>query len=67
MNKARRHELKMLKYKKRMSLIKVEEGVKTNFYAYRSTSTPCSSYFYRDEKYRDRDRRNNKKIDDDCL
>ena len=50
MNKARRHELKMLKYKKRLtnlSLISVEG----KFFAFRSHGKPCSCIFCKNPKY----------------
>jgi hypothetical protein len=41
MNKARRHELKMLHFKRRMKKMRrISPG--GNYYAYRSHSTPCS-------------------------
>jgi hypothetical protein len=45
MNKARRHELKMLKYKKRMKKFKkpfLREDGEWDTFAYRSHSCPCS-------------------------
>ena len=45
MNKARRHELKMLKYKKRMRKFRrpfLREDGQWNTFAYRSHSCPCS-------------------------
>jgi hypothetical protein len=41
MNKARRHELKMLKYKKRLNQLRLKDG-EGKFYAYRSHGAPCS-------------------------
>ena len=41
MNKARRHELKMLKYKKRLKNYCLKEG-EGKFYAFRSHGAPCS-------------------------
>lgn len=41
MNKGRRHELKMLKYKKRLKQLGLKEG-EGKFYAYRSHGAPCS-------------------------
>jgi len=53
MNKARRHEIKMLKYKKRIS--RVYPGLRTdpeaNLYAYRSHGSPCSCYICSNQKY----------------
>ena len=42
MNKARRHELKMLKYKRRLMIYKITPGKEGNFYAFRSHGSPCS-------------------------
>lgn len=47
MNKARRHELKMLKYKKRMSKYKrpfLRVDGQWNTFAYRSHGSPCSCF-----------------------
>lgn len=41
MNKGRRHELKMLKHKKRLKNYRLE-GETGNFYAFRSHGKPCS-------------------------
>lgn len=41
MDKARRHELKMLKYKKRVNQLGLNNA-NGNFYAYRSHGAPCS-------------------------
>ena len=50
MDKARRHELKMLHYKKRMKKMRqvYPDG---NYFAYRSHSTPCSCGCCRGDKY----------------
>jgi len=50
MNKARRHELKMLHYKKRMKKMRhvYPDG---NYFAYRSHSTPCSCGCCRGDRY----------------
>lgn len=55
MNKARRHELKMLHYKRRLKkhCLKGKEG---KFYAFRSHGKPCSCSFCADKKYRSKDR-----------
>jgi hypothetical protein len=51
MNKARRHELKMLKYKRRLKIygFKTETMLnpdsQTNLYAFRSHGKPCSCMF----------------------
>lgn len=53
MNKHRRHELKMLKYKKRLKLYGLKEGEeKANLTAFRSHGKPCSCYLCRNPKYR---------------
>lgn len=41
MNKHRRHELKMLKYKRRLKNLRIVDGT-GNYYAYRSHGKPCS-------------------------
>jgi hypothetical protein len=51
MNKARRHELKMLKYKKRLKQLGFKESAKSNLFAYRSHGTPCSCYMCSPYKY----------------
>jgi len=62
MNKARRHELKILKYKKRLKLIKAPKecvknpkatvnGVPHNYTAYRSHGAPCSCSVCSHQKY----------------
>lgn len=51
MNKARRHELKMLKYKKRLKQLRLKEGVNKNYFAYRSHSCPCSCFMCSHSKY----------------
>lgn len=50
MNKARRHELKMLKFKKRLKLYGLV-GSTGNLYAFRSHGKPCSCSICRNEKY----------------
>lgn len=40
-NKGRRHELKMLKYKKRLAKYGLKEGPNCNFYAFRSHGAPA--------------------------
>lgn len=50
MNKARRHELKMLKYKKRLKNLGLKDG-EGKFYCYRSTGQPCSCLGCAGEKY----------------
>jgi len=51
MNKRRRFELKMLKFKKRLKqlCLKDKEGA---FYAYRSHGSPCSCYMCSPYKYK---------------
>ncbi len=46
MNKLRRHELKMLHYKRRLRnyRIKVRTDISQNLYAFRSHGKPCSCY-----------------------
>jgi len=57
MNKRRRYELKMLKYKKRLKQLGLKEAQpNSNFTAYRSHGSPCSCWYCRDKKYRDNDR-----------
>ena len=51
MDKARRHEIKMLKYKKRLKNRKIYDETKSNFYILRSTASPCSCYACSGEKY----------------
>lgn len=64
MNKKRRHELKMLKYRKRLKQLGLKETQpNANFTAYRSHGSPCSCWYCRGKKYRDNDRqRENYKI-----
>lgn len=61
MNKARRHELKMLHYRKRLKKYGLKENECKNF-AFRSHGSPCSCYLCRGEKYRDTLRQKNKKV-----
>lgn len=42
MNKHRRHEIKMLKYKKRLKNFGIKDDTKGNYYAFRSHGAPCS-------------------------
>jgi len=51
MNKGRRHELKMLKYKKRLKQLSLTESPNANLYAYRSHGQPCSCYMCSGLKY----------------
>ncbi len=50
MNKHRRHELKMLKYKKRLHNLNLKEG-EGKFYSYRSHGAPCSCFMCSHSKY----------------
>lgn len=64
MNKARRNELKMLKFKKRLK----KWGLKgnepnSNFHAFRSHGAPCSCSLCSPYKYRKDDRHKQGKID----
>lgn len=63
MNKARRHELKMLHYRKRMRRLQINGN--GNFYSYRSHGSPCSCGICRNLKYRDTLRKENKIIEFD--
>jgi hypothetical protein len=51
MDKARRHELKMLKFKKRLKQLGLSSG-KGNLYSFRSHGKPCSCWLCRNEKYK---------------
>ncbi len=51
MNKARRHELKMLKYKKRLKQLGLKQEPNCNYFAYRSHGQPCSCYMCSPNKY----------------
>lgn len=50
-NKGRRHELKMLKYKKRINQLSIDE-TKGKFYGYRSHGQPCSCYMCSPTKFK---------------
>jgi hypothetical protein len=52
MNKARRHELKMLKYKKRLKQLGLKESPTSNLFAYRSHGAPCSCGICSYNKYK---------------
>ena len=56
MNKARRHELKMLKFKKRLKQLNLT-GKKGKFHSYRSHGAPCSCSVCSPYKY-DREKEN---------
>lgn len=61
MNKARRHELKMLKYKKRINILAAKsksikaylngDSINVNCYALRTTGKPCSCEMCSPYKY----------------
>lgn len=51
MNKHRRHEVKMLHYKRRLRNLKLKDG-EGDFTAFRSHGQPCSCSVCRDEKYK---------------
>ena len=57
MDKARRHEIKMLKYNKRLKNLSLKDG-EGNYYSYRSHGKPCSCSICRNKKY---SRKNNLK------
>jgi hypothetical protein len=50
-NKARRHELKMLHYKKRLNKYCIKEDGIRKLYAFRSHGKPCSCWMCSPEKY----------------
>jgi len=52
MNKGRRHELKMLKYKRRLKLYGLKEAPNANLHAFRSHGAPCSCWACKGEKYK---------------
>lgn len=58
MNKARRHELKMLKYKRRLLNLNIKDDTKGKFFAYRSHGSPCSCYMCQGGRGKYRDKRN---------
>ena len=61
MNKARRHELKMLKYKQRLKKYRIKDDSKGKFFSFRSHGKPCSCYACQqvEEKYnRAKEKRN---------
>lgn len=51
MNKARRHELKMLRYKRRLKALRLKEGPGKNLFAFRSHGAPCSCRMCSYKKY----------------
>lgn len=51
MDKARRHQLKMLKFKKRLKQLGLL-GVDGNFNSFRSHGKPCSCFLCKNEKYK---------------
>lgn len=52
MDKGRRHEIKMLKYKRRLKLYRLKEAPNANLYAFRSHSAPCSCWCCKSPKYK---------------
>jgi hypothetical protein len=54
-NKGRRHELKMLHYKRRLKNYRISkeqaDNPKNNFFAFRSHGKPCSCWCCRRPKY----------------
>ncbi len=63
MNKYRRHELKILKYKKRLKQLNLDPNeLNANFNSYRSHGKPCSCNLCRDEKFRNTSRKQLKLI-----
>jgi hypothetical protein len=50
MNKGRRHEVKMLRYKKRLDNLGLKEG-EGKFFSFRSHGKPCSCFACRNQKY----------------
>ena len=63
MNKGRRHELKMLHYRKRLKKLRIKESPTSNLTAFRSHGKPCSCCICRGLKYRDNNRAKNKRVD----
>jgi hypothetical protein len=53
MNKARRHELKILKYKKRLKNYRIVEDGISKLTSFRSHGKPCSCWLCRDAKFRE--------------
>lgn len=53
-NKARRHELKMLHYRKRLKKYCIKDDGTGNLYAFRSHGKPCSCWMCKSAKYRDK-------------
>lgn len=60
MNKARRQELKILKFKKRIKQLGLDiNNLKGDYNTFKSSGTPCSCGICQDKKYRDgRNRKN---------
>lgn len=52
MNKHRRHELKMLKYKKRLRNLRIKEKEGGNYFSFRSHGSPCSCEICSHDKYK---------------
>ncbi len=59
MNKGKRNEIANLKYKKRLKIYNLKEGN----YILKSHGVICSCFMCKDEKYRDKNRQKNKKIE----
>jgi hypothetical protein len=51
MNKGRRHQLKMLKLKKRLQNYGAKPGDTGNFHAFRTTGKPCSCHLCSPYRY----------------
>ncbi len=52
MNKRERFRIKMLKYKKRLKVLGINEVEYENLYAYRSHGKPCSCFLCRSGKHK---------------
>ncbi len=52
MDKKRRQQLKMTKYKKRLKILRIKNSADGNYYTLRSHGKPCSCSFCRNKKYR---------------
>ncbi len=63
MNKHRRHELKMLKYVKRLKQLRLT-NMEGNFNPFRSHGKPCSCWVCRNDKYRNTKRKENKRLNE---
>lgn len=66
MDKGRRHELKMLKYKRRIGRMRYKNLPASALYAYRSHGKPCSCGVCRGLKYsRAKEKRGARKLESD--